>query len=246
MTVLPYHHPLELVKRLGTLDVLSGGRIVAGVGVGIAPARIRGAGARIRGPRRAVRRRHQGHPGGLGAAGARVPRDALRIRGVHRGAVGPAAGARGLGRGPTRRSLRRAAELGDAWMPFGFKLDELTGLLAERRAREALATRADAGRPLKLILAPEPPIDPLGEPERTTEFLAAYMAVGATGFSVRFDHHSLVALLRADGRAAVRGAHGGMVRLTCGRRRTPRPMPRISHRTAGNCGTSSRATGSGR
>ncbi|HXN61807.1 MAG TPA: LLM class flavin-dependent oxidoreductase, partial [Acidimicrobiales bacterium] len=34
MVVLPYHHPLELLKRLGTLDVLSGGRVIAGVGVG--------------------------------------------------------------------------------------------------------------------------------------------------------------------------------------------------------------------
>src|SRR5580658_3580766 len=34
MTVLPYHHPLELLKRLGTIDVLSGGRLIAGVGVG--------------------------------------------------------------------------------------------------------------------------------------------------------------------------------------------------------------------
>ncbi len=34
MAVLPYHHPLELMKRLGTLDLLSNGRIIAGVGVG--------------------------------------------------------------------------------------------------------------------------------------------------------------------------------------------------------------------
>ena len=34
MAVLPYHHPLELVKRLCTLDVLSGGRVIAGVGIG--------------------------------------------------------------------------------------------------------------------------------------------------------------------------------------------------------------------
>ena len=41
--------------------------------------------------------------------------------------------------GRTRRSLRRALELGDAWMPFGFKLDELTGLLTDARARDGLA-----------------------------------------------------------------------------------------------------------
>ena len=41
-----------------------------------------------------------------------------------------------------------------------------------------------------MLLAPEPPIDPSGNLEQTTEFLASYVAIGATGFSVRFDHHS--------------------------------------------------------
>ena len=76
-------------------------------------------------------------------------------------------------------------------MPFGFKLDELAALLADPWVRDVLAAREqERGRPLKLILAPEPPIDPLGDPEATTEFLASYVAIGATGFSVRFDHHS--------------------------------------------------------
>ena len=57
-------------------------------------------------------------------------------------------------------------------MPFGFKIDELTELLTRPTVREDLTRyAAGRGRPLKVILTPEPPIDPLGDPERTTEFL---------------------------------------------------------------------------
>jgi hypothetical protein len=77
-------------------------------------------------------------------------------------------------------------------MPFGFTLDELDGVLTDPKVRDAMAeTARERGRPLKLILAPEPPIDPLGRPEQTAASLASYVAIGATGFSVRFEHHSL-------------------------------------------------------
>ena len=191
MAVLPYHHPLELVKRLGTLDVLSGGRVIVGVGVGslqpefeVLGHAFAGRGDRSDDAIRAIR----------AAWGQPMP----EYHGTHYEFEGFIVEPSGLPReidvwvgGRTRRSLRRAVELGDAWMPFGFKIDELTGLLTRPDVREDLARYAEGrGRPLKVILAPEPPVDPLGDPERTTEFLASYVAIGATGLSLRFVHHS--------------------------------------------------------
>jgi probable F420-dependent oxidoreductase len=191
MVVLPYHHPLELLKRLGTLDVLSGGRVIAGIGVGslqpefeVLGHAFEGRGERADDAIRALR----------ASWGRRTP----SYDGTHYHYEGFIVEPSGLPRdvevwvgGRTRRSLRRALELGDAWMPFGMKVDELAALLTGTPTLEGLARYADEhGRPLKLHLAPEPPIDPLGRPEETAEFLGRYVALGATGFSLRFDHHS--------------------------------------------------------
>jgi probable F420-dependent oxidoreductase len=192
MAVLPYHHPLELVKRLGTLDLLSGGRVIAGVGVGslqpefeLLGHTFEGRGDQSDDAIRAIR----------AAWGQRIP----EYHGTHYDFEGFIVEPSGLPRpvpiwvgGRTRRSLRRALELGDAWMPFGFKLADLTALLTESPTTEALdRCREERGMDLQLILAPEPPIDPLGDPNGTADFLASYVEIGATGFSLRFDHHSM-------------------------------------------------------
>src|SRR5512143_1600498 len=47
--VLGYHHPLEIAKRYGTLDRLSGGRVILGVGIGTLEEEFRLLGARFEG-----------------------------------------------------------------------------------------------------------------------------------------------------------------------------------------------------
>ncbi len=81
---------------------------------------------------------------------------------------------------------------GTRGVPFGGKLDDLAALLDDdtlNQARQDYA--ATHGGPLEVILAPEPPVDPLGDPEGTVAFLASYVALGATGFCLRFAHQSL-------------------------------------------------------
>ncbi|HTX63935.1 MAG TPA: TIGR03619 family F420-dependent LLM class oxidoreductase [Acidimicrobiales bacterium] len=187
MAVLSYHHPLELVKRLGTLDLVSKGRVVLGVGVGslepefeVLGHRFEGRGERADDALRAIR----------AAWGNKVP----EYSGTHFRFGGLVVDPSGLPRplevwvgGRTVRSLRRAAELGDAWMPFRLTLDELRTLLARTAVRSILDSR---DRPLGFIFAPEPPIDPLGRPAETVDFLRAYLDIGATGFSLRFRQYS--------------------------------------------------------
>jgi probable F420-dependent oxidoreductase len=187
VVVLSYHHPLEIVKRWGTLDVASGGRVILGVGVGSLQQefdtlghQFEGRGARGDDSIRAIR----------ASWGVRVP----AYKGTHFDFGELIVDPSGMDRpleiwigGRTRRSLRRAIELGDGWIPFKLKVDELRSMLADPEIRELMARRET---PLNLIFPPEPPVDPLGAPDAVRRFIGSYVDVGATGFSMRFDHTS--------------------------------------------------------
>ncbi len=184
--VLGYHHPLEVVKRYGTLDVASGGRVILGVGVGslqpefeLLGVPFAGRGARADDALRAIR----------ASFSERVP----RYSGPHFDYAGFVVEPSGVQShvpiwvgGRSRRSLRRALELGDGWIPFGLSLDELRALLGGADAA-ALEARAPA---LELVLAPEPPLDPVGDPRAAATAVRAYGDIGATALALRFRHDS--------------------------------------------------------
>lgn len=187
VVVLAYHHPLTLAKRYGTLDRLSGGRLVLGVGVGTLEGEFRLLGAPFddRGPRaddaiRALR------------AALADPRP--RYRGTHYAFEGlvvepTAVQARvpiWVG-GRTGRSLRRAVRLADGWAPFGLGSDELAALL-RRAAQTPEWARRD--RPLEVVVQNRRPWDPTGEPEPVVGALRRARALGATHAAVRLVHHS--------------------------------------------------------
>jgi probable F420-dependent oxidoreductase len=187
VVVLGYHHPLEIVKRYGTLDVISGGRVILGVGVGSLKAEfdLLGADWDERGERaddsmRAIR----------AAFGVRSP----KYEGTHHRFAGWIVEPSGtqphvpmwVG-GRTRRSLRRAIELGDGWIPFGLDHAALQRILGDPGVAAAIAARTD---PFEIVLAPEPPLDPLADPAGAARVVAAYADLGATGLSIRFRHES--------------------------------------------------------
>jgi probable F420-dependent oxidoreductase len=185
--VLGYHHPLEVVKRYGTLDVASGGRVVLGVGVGslrpefeLLGASFADRGARADDAIRAIRasfgRREPSYSGPYYHYGGIVV-EPCGSRTVIPIWVG----------GRTRRSLRRALELGDGWIPFGLGHDDLRAMLTGSDVVDTLATREQG---FEIVLAPEPPLDPVTAPDAAAAVVNAYGAIGATGLALRFTHRS--------------------------------------------------------
>jgi probable F420-dependent oxidoreductase len=191
--VLAYHHPLAIAKRYGTLDRVSGGRLILGVGVGSLREEFELLGAQFedRGERgndaiRALRASLSQHDPTY--HGAHYSYDGLVVDPC---AVQPRVPIWVGGR--TARSLRRAVELADGWAPFGLARADLAEMIARARDSEAWAARAglDDAPPFELVLQNEHPFDPGVQPDRVGEAVARLADAGATTLNVRLVHHSL-------------------------------------------------------
>ena len=160
--VLGYHHPLDIAKRYGTLDLVSDGRLILGVGVGSlqeefellgAPFQDRGARAdeALAALRASLSRLHPEFHGTYYNY-EKVVVDPCAIQPSIPIWIG----------GRTARSLQRAIALGDGWIPFGLGLEELSLLLDRARATRAWASRSTA---LELVLQASERVDPIGDPD---------------------------------------------------------------------------------
>ncbi len=178
--VLGYHHPLAIVKRYGTLDHVSKGRVILGVGVGSlreefdllgAPFEDRGARGddALRALRAALPTNEPVYDGEFYSfSGLTVDPCALQ---PHMPIwVG----------GRTKRSLRRALTLADGWCPFAVPIDT---------AAEWLKVR-DVPPGFEVVLPPEKPLDPVGNPAAVEETLEKMAAAGTTTVFAHFVHRS--------------------------------------------------------
>src|SRR5436190_19517803 len=168
--VLGYHHPLGIAKRYGTLDRISGGRLILGVGVGTLEEEFELLGAPYDGRgeradeaigvlRRSMSTREPApYPGFVVDPCALQERVPIWIG------------------GQSARSLRRAVELGDAWVPFRLKIDEQRQLLEQARESEAWERRQ---RPRDVVYYAEA-LDPIGDPERARGAVERRAEAGAT------------------------------------------------------------------
>ncbi|HEX2893740.1 MAG TPA: TIGR03619 family F420-dependent LLM class oxidoreductase [Marmoricola sp.] len=171
--VLGYHHPLEIAKRYGTLDLVSGGRLVLGVGVGSLQEEFELLGAAYDG-RGAIA------DDALAALRASLSERTPSYRGTHYDYDGLVVEPHAVQArvplwvgGRTRRSLRRAVELGDGWVPFGLPLDELRTMLDE----------ASPGHDFEVVLSAGRPLDPANDPAGVRARLERVHDAGATVIS---------------------------------------------------------------
>ena len=186
VTVVPVHHPLVLAKQVASLDRVSGGRFLFGVGVGYLEPEFRALGVPLadRGTRLeehldAMRAVWQQGPAAY--AGTHVAFSGVRAEPRPLQPSGPPLHVGGY----VASSYRRAVTQGHGW--YGFALD----LAGTERAVGALRVALDTYErppelgPIEISITPPPTVD------LDDGTLAAYAGLGVT---------RLIALPPADGR----------------------------------------------
>jgi probable F420-dependent oxidoreductase len=184
--VLSYHHPLEVAKRFGTLDRICGGRLNLGVGVGYLRPEFDLLGlefdernARSDDAIRAIR----------ASFGRPVPDYEGPYFKYSEMVIDPCGVQQQIPLwvgGRTRRSLRRALELGDAWCPFALSPEQVHDWIAEVSDTPLWNQRE---HPLEVAVSAT--VDPLGASENAARTVNALGQAGATMLTLRFVHGSL-------------------------------------------------------
>jgi probable F420-dependent oxidoreductase len=196
--VLAYHHPLEIAKRYGTLDVVSNGRLILGVGVGTLKEEfdLIGAPFEDRGPRA---------DDAIHALRASLSKSEPAYHGEFYDFEGFVVDPCALQEqipiwvgGRTLRSLRRAVALADGWCPFSVEPAEAQQWLA----------KVELPPDFDVVLPPTAPLDPIKEPAQAQEILGETEAAGATIVRYAGRHASVESYL--DHVQALAEVHGAM------------------------------------
>jgi probable F420-dependent oxidoreductase len=192
--VVAYRHPLVTAKSFMTIDELSGGRAILGVGTGHVEREFEMLGADF-------------------AARGRVTDEAIdEIRAAFSGEYVHEAGMRPRPRqarlpiwvgGSSKPALRRAAERGDGWLPQGTpraQMPEAIAYLREQRERVVGDDPIDIGAITEVLYVGRPDWDVgghalTGKPEHIAERLREFAVMGVNHVQVRFRNRSLDELL---------------------------------------------------
>jgi probable F420-dependent oxidoreductase len=157
--VLPHHNPMLLAKALATLDVLSGGRLIAGFGGGYVEAEFKALGIPFhkRGAitdeyldaMRAIWTEELPRFSGRFASFGDVRCEPKPLQRPHPPIV--------IG-GVSTPALRRAARVGDGWYGFGQTVEQTVEIVRELGRLRAELGRAD--RPFEISLTTFEPLSP--------------------------------------------------------------------------------------
>jgi len=141
--VLPYHNPIRLAKTAATLDVLSGGRLILGVGVGAIENEMEAMGTPFK-------QRGAFTDEAIDVMRALWTQDLPRFDGRYSRFAGMPFSPKPVQKpipivigGVSPAAIRRAARTGDGWQPLGFSPDALAAGIATLR-EEARACGRDA------------------------------------------------------------------------------------------------------
>ena len=191
----PYRHPLQTAKSFATLDTLSGGRVILGMGAGHVEQEFDALGLPF------------GERGELLDHAVEGVKDAWRAEftGTGDDAVGmrprPVQQPRPpiwIG-GSSRPALRRVAERGDGWIPQGTprkKMPESIAYLHAHRDRVRPGAEPEIGVITEAMYVGEPGWEVArgtitGPPERLAESMNEYGAMGVCHLQVRFQSRSI-------------------------------------------------------
>ncbi|WBP94600.1 LLM class F420-dependent oxidoreductase [Mycolicibacterium neoaurum] len=168
--VLGYHHPIEIAKRYGTLDLISGGRVVLGVGIGSLKEEFDLIAATW--AQRAARADEAitALQASFGCAEPTYSGRFYSFSGMRVEPHSPRSQPPIWVGGRSEASLRRAIRLANGWMPFG--LDPV-------RIRAMLDRHAPASG-FEVVLGTGRALDPSADPNDTRDCLTGLADAGAT------------------------------------------------------------------
>ncbi len=202
--VLSYRHPLHTAKSFMTLDELSGGRAILGVGAGHLQGEFELLGLDFE------------RRGAVTDAAIDVIRDAFTDEypdvttpfwgHLHDGGMAPRPRQRPLPiwvGGSSKPALRRAAERGDGWLPQGTPRDDMPAqisYLLEHRKRTRGDEPIDLGTITEVLYVGQPTWEVgeatlAGSADSVAERLNEFGAMGVSHLQVRFRNRSLDELL---------------------------------------------------
>ena len=151
--VLPYHNPIRLAKAAATLDVLCGGRLVMGVGVGLIEKEMRAMGTPFA-------ERGAFTDEAIAVMRALWSAEEPRFSGKYYRFEGMKFSPRPLQTpsiplvigGVSRAAIRRAARLGDGWQPLGLSPEALGQGIAALRDEARACGRDGAKIPVSIAM----------------------------------------------------------------------------------------------